>query len=263
MSRYIVGQTVYMGRGDKMRTLTVKRVIDNPMLPLYQYSFEEVNFACGEQSVRDTIEGRDLTISECTKDNYEDQVITGYNTRSNGYGQKIDATDAEFEDSSLTNLFFKPDLKFCKWLKARANGKLIIDVGCGQGHLVRMLKMVKAKAMGIEPNLDYGAYMQMRMLRGDISDSVNEILPYSIESAESLINGLGAEKCMLVFARPCHSNFVTVGLRNMPDGMEAIYITVPENLDLYNDMGEFEDIAEFVEHEGRSEDNEVVYSIIK
>lgn len=69
MSRFKVGQTVYMDRGDKMRTLVVARVIDNPMIPLYQYSFEAPNggFACGEQSIRDSVEGRDLRILECSK----------------------------------------------------------------------------------------------------------------------------------------------------------------------------------------------------
>ena len=94
---------------------------------------------------------------------------------------------------------------------------------------------------------------------------VNEILQYSIGDtfAKKLIESLGKDQVMLVFARPCHSDFVEVGIRNMPEGMEALYITVPENLDLYNDLGRFEDSAKLVEHDGASEDDEVIYSVIR
>jgi hypothetical protein len=70
MSRFKVGQTVYMDRGDKMRTLVVARVIDNPNIPLFQYSFEEPNdgFACGEQSIRAEVDGVDLIIRDCYKE---------------------------------------------------------------------------------------------------------------------------------------------------------------------------------------------------
>lgn len=64
-SRFTVGQTVYMGRGEHLKTLVVERVIENPLLPIRQYGFEGVGFFCGEQSIRKTIDGRDLKIGEC------------------------------------------------------------------------------------------------------------------------------------------------------------------------------------------------------
>jgi len=266
MSRFIKGDKVYMGRGDKMRTMIVDRVIDNPMLPVYQYKFEAPHdgFACGEQSIRATPDGRDLKISECYKDQYEEDVDTHYNTIANGFSQKIDATDLGFPQTAFTNLFFKPDLILVRWLKEYANGRMIIDVGCGQGHLVRMLKMVGAKAMGLEPNFNYKKYMEMRLLKGgNISDSVNEILPMDVQRAAGLIQGMG-DKAMLIFARPCHSDFVEVGLDIMPNGMEALYITLPQqNLELYDDLGKYRDQAVLLDHKGISEDSEVIYSIKK
>jgi len=67
MSRFKVGQTVYMGRGIKLKTLVVKQVFENPLLPIRQYGFEAPNdgFICGEQSIRATINGNDLRVKDC------------------------------------------------------------------------------------------------------------------------------------------------------------------------------------------------------
>lgn len=64
-SRFVKGQTVYMGRGDTLKELVVEDVIENPMLPIRQYSFEGKGFVCGEQSIRATKDGRDLKLGEC------------------------------------------------------------------------------------------------------------------------------------------------------------------------------------------------------
>lgn len=265
MARFKTGQTVYMGRGDKERELIVDRVIKNPLIPIHQYTFEAPNdgFACGEQSIRAKSSNPDLKLRDCFVD--EDNVPTMINTIASACRHPINGDDEGFGSAfSDTDVFFRPDREFCKWLKEYANGRLIIDVGSGQGHLVRMLKMVGAKAMGIEPNFNLQTWIKWRGARdgGNLLD-VNEILPRTIQDCKKLIEGLGGDKAMLVFARPCHSDFVEVGVRNMPKGMEALYITVPENLNLYNDLGMFKSDAKFVEHEGISEDKEVIYSVKK
>ena len=168
-------------------------------------------------------------------------------------------------DAEIFNapIFFKPDLEFVEWLVNYAGDRLIIDVGCGQGHLLNMIKICKGRVMGLEPNFNYESYVEYNMMRNNPSFNPNEVLPYTIERAENLINSLGAEKAMLVFARPCHSNFVENGIENMPVGMEALYITLPENIDLYHDLGRFDSIKKKINHHGTSEEKEVVYSIIK
>lgn len=65
-SRFKVGQTVYSGRGDKLETLVIKKVYQNPLIPVRQYSFEPLgNVLYGEQSLREDIDGRDLKMGEC------------------------------------------------------------------------------------------------------------------------------------------------------------------------------------------------------
>jgi len=56
-----------MGRDEHEMELVVAKVINNPMLPIYQYSFEAPHngFACGEQSIREKQDDPDLTLREC------------------------------------------------------------------------------------------------------------------------------------------------------------------------------------------------------
>jgi hypothetical protein len=273
MARFKVGQTVYSGRGDKEKAMVVARVIKNPLIPIHQYTFEAPNdgFACGEQSIRAKPNNPDLTLTECfVDDGTEVPIIINTIASAKTHPIMMDRLEGGIEVGELfedSDIFFRPDPKMVKWIKERANGRLILDIGCGQGHLVNMLKREGARVMGFEPNINKEEWIKWRMLDTHHLDTfdVNEILTYRIQDtfAKKLIESLGKDQVMLVFARPCHSDFVQVGIRNMPEGMEALYITVPENLDLYNDLGRFEDGAELLEHEGSSEDEEVVYSVIR
>jgi hypothetical protein len=259
-SRFKVGQKVYMGRFENLRSLTVKEVIDNPLLSMYQYAFEEVSFVCGEYSIRAKIDGRDLKIGECLKNEAPSIELT-VNTVANGFDKLFDV------DQNFGGIFFKPpfkpDILFVHWLIAYAGDRMIVDVGCGQGHLVRMVKKFGGKAMGLEPNFDYTAYIKLRAMKGNLETSINEILPYSIQDASELIKGMG-NKAMLIFAKPCYGNFVETGLNIMSDDMEALYITIPENRkNIQNALGKYTSKAVLLEHLGVSEENEIVFSIKK
>lgn len=272
MGRFKKDDVVYLGE----KRLVVKERIDNPLLQVYQYAFYDTNLICGEQSLKANPDDPELRISDCYKEQYDDEpeeedleddkstfqddVDFKLNTYANSFGTSIYSTDTDIMGVG-GNLFFKPDFMFVKWLVNYANGRMIIDVGAGQGHLVRMIKKMGGKAIGLEPNMDYMQVTKMRMMR-DQSHDINEILPFRIQDQARMIQGLG-DKAMLVFARPCHSGFVEDGLDIMPKGMEALYITLEENLERYDDLGDYEDSAVLLEHKGISEDNEVVYSIKK
>ena len=91
-------------------------------------------------------------------------------------------------------------------------------------------------------------------------EDVPHMLNYDITQKPEL---LGHPNGLYIFARPCHSNFVEVSLDNLPKGIEALYITVPENLEKYDDLGKYKDKAKQIFLKGNSVDNEVIYSIIK
>ena len=156
------------------------------------------------------------------------------------------------------NLFFEPYPDMIKWLVKYANGRIIIDIGCGSGWLLKKLTEQGGKCIGIEPFWDIEDMQAWNM--SNLGGNMIHVMPYRVEEQEKFIKALGI-KAMMLFARPCHSDFVENALNMRPKGMEALYITVPKNIELYQDLGEWDDKKILLNHEGTSIDNEVVYSI--
>lgn len=258
MSLYKVGDIAYLG--DK--EVTIARVIDNPMLPVYQYSFEPPHdgYACAAGSLSNSPGGPTHNMFDDEKQDGLDEdafVQTKINTAAY-VGKHIIK-----EEVLGVDVFFRPDIEFCTWLEDYANGRMVVDVGCGQGHLLNMLKRhTDLRVMGIEPNYDYVEAITLARAIGHSIPGPNDILGYTIQEAKAITQGLGG-KALFVYARPCHTGFVEDGLDLLVAGQEALYITVPQNLKLFNDLGEYRDSAVKLNHRGTSEDNEVVYSIKK
>lgn len=263
MSLYKVGDTAYIDDAE----VIVDGVHTHPMIPCYRYTFEPPHdgFACACNILSATPGGPKHRLSEDYVDDdmdeadFEESVDQAVNSHLNalaaGMGGIIE------EEALGAHVFFKPSIGFCDWLTKYADGRMILDVGCGQGHLIDMLKRAGAKVMGLEPQFDPMKHMAATLFRGR-DWNPNEILPWTVKRAENFIQQSG-DNLLLVFARPSHSGFVEEGLDVMVSGQEALYITVPENLDKYNDLGEYRDQAVLLQHGGTSEDNEVVYSVTK
>ena len=64
--RYKKGQTVIYVKGGEEVEIVIERVVDNPLVPIFQYGFEAPNdgFVCGEQDIR-AVDGRWYTLGEC------------------------------------------------------------------------------------------------------------------------------------------------------------------------------------------------------
>ncbi len=265
MSRFDKGQTVWTGRDEHLKELVVDRVIDNKLLPVFQYTFEAPNngWACGEQSLRDTPDGADLKMSECYKENHIKDNVSRVNTMASALRQVVGEDESGLGISKLSafddfRVDFKPDLNLVKWLVKHANGRLIIHVGSGQGHLVNMIKCQgRGRAIGIEPNIDKMEWIQWRLHRDDMSTiDINEILDGRIEDYAKLLTDLGKDKAMVIIARPKVMDFVKTTYDLMPKGMEMLYVT-EEGKNLIARP------CELLDHEGCSEDDEVIYSLIK
>lgn len=151
--------------------------------------------------------------------------------------------------------FFEPDTKMIQWFRDYIGERVPIDVGCGEGDLLIELKK---GGVGIDPLSDVCLDKRMELLmRHKI-----HFLEQRIEDSGSLIGGLG-NRAIMIFARPCHSDFVVKGINLAPNGMEVLYITKPENIEEYNDLGRYDSMKRLIKHKGRGNDNEVVYSIMK
>lgn len=156
--------------------------------------------------------------------------------------------------------FFKPDRKFVEWIYKYAGDRMIIDAGCGEYFpLTQKLVDVGANVVvAIDKYIAYEFSVDFRLSINDPFKSIH-ILEQDILSLSALYTG--GKEVLMIFARPCHSDFVARVLDIKGKNTEVLYITVPENIRKYNDLEHHEADAVLLEHEGFSVDNEVVYSI--
>jgi hypothetical protein len=250
-----------------MKTLIVAKVIDNPNIPLYQYSFEAPNdgWACGEQSIRATANGRDLKISECFKENHIKDNTTKVNTIASAMRNIVGEAESGLDIPKLKafdnfRVDFKPNLKLAESIVNYAQGKVIVHVGSGQGHLVKMLKMRGGRVIGVEPNINKQVWMEWRMMNDGNLDSINEVLAGEICQHKYLLQH--PLKTLIVIARPKVKDFVLETVSLMANGSELLYITLDEIDNVKTFFGDGVTVKQ-VKLEGFSEDNENIYSIIK
>lgn len=158
-------------------------------------------------------------------------------------------------------IFFKPNTQFVKWLIEYAGDRIILDVGCGATFpLTQQLYFNGAKKLvAIDPEIDHMQYELFRYTKLKLGDSVH-ILPGDIEKWKSIIQSKHQDM-LVICARPCHNDWVENMLDLKGDNVEVLYITLPENMELYNDLGKWKSKAVLLNHEGSSADKEVVYSI--
>lgn len=170
----------------------------------------------------------------------------------------------EIRAALRSTIFFNPDNTFVKWIAEYANKRIIIDIGCGSGLLLEKLRDVAkySKTIGIEPTFDYESKLEILMKNSNSNISPVKILPNYVEDkiVRTIIEQ-GGDKILMVFARPCHNDFVENALSFKQLNTEALYITKQENIKKYSDLGKFEKIAKKIKHQGTSQDNEIVYSI--
>lgn len=150
--------------------------------------------------------------------------------------------------------FFIPDKTLIKSIVEYANGRIIFDVGFGSGDLMIELKKAGAKVSGVE------LFQEKETMQKFLENDLGSVLWGDIKRYPNLIKGL-KEKGLLLFARPCHSDFVEFCLDCKDPSTEALYITVPENLKMYNDLGKHEYKAKQIFLKGNSVDNEIIMSI--
>lgn len=159
--------------------------------------------------------------------------------------------------------FFTPDKAMVKWLATYAGNRIILDIGCGDGYLLRQLRIDAGftRVAGIEPR--WNGQVDLTINRWPL-DWRLQVIEDTVQSrlGSSLIQAATPEKMLLVCCRPAHSGYCADALRLKPEGVEFLYITIPKNWDRYHDLQEFRDRAVLLEHEGQGNEQELVWSII-
>ena len=162
---------------------------------------------------------------------------------------------ADRPDSSI---FFNPDQELIEWLIEYADGRIIIDIGAGT-HINLAKKIYDRghkRIVAIEPTLTHMEALNLKRDRPGMhimAEQLGESLSFLYQNSEY-------QKTLLIFARPCHSNFVENILDVKGSNVEALYISVERNQ--MSHLGRYKASAKLLEHRGSSTDNELIYSII-
>ena len=114
--------------------------------------------------------------------------------------------------------FLFPTKKFLDWLVYMANGRPIIDCGCGEGQVTEELFRRGANVMGLDIRAEIDT--QLMVFRVDATT-------FSFPAG-----------CIVLFARPCHSDWVERTIKQAKHRADVIlYVGFDRNLD--DDLGEF------------------------
>lgn len=259
--RFDNGKKVWVTFSDnKPERYTVKSSHFNPLIRIYQYSFKEVEFSCGEMNLRYKKTDKPLRMGDCIHDNYS-APITEMVRLDKDKGLVLQSEIIRNHDTKqFETIFFRPDDDFIDWILEYANGRIICDVGCGSATLLNDLADKGGRVFGIEPMWSLEQQQALVKKRINAGKGIINILSKDVQDCETFLKGMG-NKCLLLFCRPCHSNYVEDALDIKHPDTEALYITIPENLELYDDLGKYKEIAVKINHKGWSADKEIVYSI--
>lgn len=118
-------------------------------------------------------------------------------------------------------VFFRPTKKWIQWLIEYADNRIIVDVGCGEGELLKQL----SKA-GCDRWIGVDLYIREDLREYFKGECVYLLEINTIES--TLLSKL--DQCLFLFCRPCHGGFVMLTLFNLPANAEVLYVGKPGNL---------------------------------
>jgi hypothetical protein len=262
-ARFKKGEKVYLEFSGKCdgKLYTINRVHFQLLTTVFMYGFEESEICCAEMYLKRKMTDKPLKLgdilhgpTERTNELYEE----GWSTKLG----RVTADGVRSYSGKLSMMFFRPDQEFLKWIVEYANGRIIIDIGCGNGYMTERMADLGGKIIGVDPHFNLEDSVEMNRRRITNGQQPVHFLPKRIQDCSDIITGLGKEKGILLFARPCHhTGFVEAALNMRPKGMEALYITIPDNMEKYDDLGKYKKKVKVLEHRGRSADHEVVYLI--
>jgi len=253
VSEFKVGDKVTNEYGEE---LTVSRVTFQMLTRVYMYQFEGQGFACSALGMRKVGDDHVYKIGEIVQLNRSADNILDEMLQSQG---KLNGT-RDFMGKDYALEFFQPDNTYVEWIRDYANGRVIIDVGTGSGRLTHYLQSAGARVIGIEPFFDMDKLSEYNRWAIMNERPMVQILGKKIEDCGSLIKGQG-NKILILFARPCHSDFVTNTLNMKDSETEVLYITKPDVVANYLDLGGYDDQKVLIPHKGFSVESEVVYSV--
>lgn len=141
--------------------------------------------------------------------------------------------------------FFKPNHNFWSWIMTFSTRR-IVDVGCGDGDLVREMMKAGLRPVGIDPRY---IIFDMEIPK----DLFSLIVPLAADSVPEMYQ----EDNVILCCRPCHNGFPADVVAMKAPTADFFYIGFEKNLDV--DVGN-----EFFRHlveQDVGEDGENIYRI--
>lgn len=157
---------------------------------------------------------------------------------------------AEIAAAINTDSFFKPDDEFINWIVNYANGRRIIEVGCGNGETLGRLVDAGGFGYGIEPFWNFENHVK-RMAEGK---EALQVVPMAVQKMPELLEK--ADNALILICRPCHSGFHNFCKVIAHPNAEVLYIGLRRNFGI-------DDIDESgrIPHQGDSVDGELVIQL--
>jgi len=126
----------------------------------------------------------------------------------------------ELRDLLGDQKFFEPDKNFIDWLVKYANGRMIVDVGSGNGHVTRAVNDQGGKAIGVDPFMtDKCLYSQG-----------TSFMPLDIR--ETPFNKIDGNKVLYLLARPCHGGLTEITMQYAQKNSEVLYLGLNKNVNI-------------------------------
>lgn len=160
-----------------------------------------------------------------------------------------------------SSTFFKPDDEFLKWIGEKANGRMILDIGCGNGTVLRGLKRNGyEKLMGVDPFSDM---MEFQQKAREESGGMIHFLPYGVETdrLKDFLSPFPKDSVLMLLCRPCHNAVLTNGTVELARFLEAelLYIGKEDNVEIDLDIDGID--YDLLQHKGSSRDGEIVLQL--
>lgn len=118
--------------------------------------------------------------------------------------------------------FFSPEDTFLAWLHKHAAGRVVFDVGTGNGVFLRRMQHAGIRAIGIEPFPEFSGLDKQL-------DMISSYICVPVEECAALRTTTNA---LVLFCRPSHNGWVALGIPYVHTSSEILYISKPHNLEI-------------------------------
>jgi len=116
--------------------------------------------------------------------------------------------------------FIEPKDDFIDWLIEYAKDRMIIDVGCGNGHVTRAINAKGGKAIGVDPFMTDACKMS----------APSAFYQHKIEHTP--FRNLPGHQVLYLLARPCHGHFTELTLAYAQPQSEVLYVGLHKNVEI-------------------------------